>query len=302
MNKRNKEYLECKICKAKAKNIGQHLYYSHKDLDVKTYYDTYIKKENEEYCPTCGKENHFKSIRKGYTKHCCPKCAQIDSNVRNKQANTNLLKYGCTCSLSSAQAKQKTDNTKLKRYGSKTYNNSKKMKQTKLDKYGEYFVNQEKTKATNIERYGVPHTFQSREVRLKALVTMKQNGNRSSYEDKLEKFFLENNIKFEQEYNLDSRYPYHCDFYLPDKDMFIEINIYWTHGKHFFNCNDKDDLNTLSNWKKKAEQGLKHYQSAIHIWTELDLEKKKYAIDNNLNYIVLWNKQDLDNFINNYEI
>lgn len=36
---RNKEYLECKIYGSKVKNIGQHLYYSHKDLNIKTYYD-----------------------------------------------------------------------------------------------------------------------------------------------------------------------------------------------------------------------------------------------------------------------
>lgn len=299
---RNKEYLECAICKAKVKNLGQHLYYSHKDLDVKTYYDLYIKKENEEICSTCGQLNHFQSIRKGYTKHCCPKCAQIDKDVRNKQAKTNLSKYGHRCSLSSTQAKQKTSDTKLQRYGSTTYNNPKKMKQTKFDKYGEYFVNPEKTKQTNMKKYGVPCTFQSRDVRLKALSTMRKNGNRSSYEDKLEKFFLDNNIKFEQEWDKDSRYPFHCDFYIPDKDLFIEINVYWTHGGHFFDINDDTDLKTLEIWKKKFEQGLEQYQSAIYIWTDLDLQKKKCALDNHLNYIVIWNRQDLDTFINNYEI
>lgn len=302
MSKRNTEYLECVLCGARVKNIGQHLYYSHKDLNAKTYYDLYIKQENEEICPTCGKLNHFQSIRIGYTKHCCQKCAQVDKNVRDAQANTNLAKYGHICSLSSTQAKQKTKNTKLYRYGSSTYNNSKKMKQTKIDKYGEYYINPEKTIATNIERYGVKCTFQSREVRLKALTTMRKNGNRSSYEDKIEKFFLDNNINFEREWNKDSRYPYHCDFYLPDTDTFIEINVYWTHGKHWFDSKNKNDLDILSIWKEKANQGLRQYQSAIHIWTELDVQKKKCAIKNKLNYIVLWNKQDINNFIDNYKI
>lgn len=299
---RNKEYLECKICGSKVKNIGQHLYYSHKDIDVKTYYDLYLKTENEDICPTCGKSNHFMSIRKGYTKHCCAKCAQIDKVVRDKQANTNLLKYGHTCALASTQAKEKTSHTKLKRYGSKTYNNSKKMKQTKFDQYGEYFVNRDKTKATNLARYGVECTFQDRDTRLKALATMRKNGNRSSYEDRLEKFFLDNNVKFEQEWDKDPRYPYHCDFYIPSKDLFIEINVYWTHGKHWFDINNEYDISTLNKWKEKAKQGLLQYKSAIHIWTELDVIKYKCAIDNKLNYIVLWNKQDLDNFIDNYKI
>lgn len=299
---RNVDYLECKICKKKAKNIGQHLYYSHKNIDAQTYYNTYIKNGPEEICPICGKPNTFFSIRAGYSKHCSAKCAQIDNNVRNKQAATNLQKYGHKCALASTQAKIKTNNTKLQRYGSKTYNNSEKMKQTKLDKYGEYYVNPEKTKATNMERYGVECSFQDRNARLKALTTMRKNGNRSSYEDKLEQFFLDNKIPFEQEWNKDPRYPYHCDFYLPDSDTFIEINVYWTHGKHFFNPKNKNDLATLSIWKEKALQGLEQYKNAINIWTNLDLNKKHCAEINKINYIVLWNKQDIDAFINNYKI
>ena len=136
MQHRNVEYLECKICHAKVKNIGQHLYYSHKGINAKTYYDTYIKSKGEEICPTCGNLNRFLSIRKGYTHHCCAKCAQIDKNVRDKQADTNIKKYGHICSLSSDQAREKTNTTKLTRYGDKNYNNPEKMKQTKLDKYG----------------------------------------------------------------------------------------------------------------------------------------------------------------------
>ena len=299
---RNVDYLECKICKKKAKNIGQHLYYSHKNLDAKTYYDLYIKNSSEDICPICGKSNTFFSIRAGYSKHCSAKCAQIDSNVRDKQANTNLKKYGHMCALASEQAKNKTNNTKLQRYGSKTYNNATKMKQTKLDRYGEYYINPEKTKATNMERYGVECSFQDRGARLKALNTMRKNGNRSSYETLLENFLKENNIKYEQEYNLDARYPYHCDFYLPDTDTFIEINVYWTHGKHFFNKNNKDDQKTLKIWKTKAKQGLIQYKNAITVWTKLDLEKKEKAEKEHIKYIVLWNKQDIETFIKNYKI
>ena len=299
---RNVEYMSCIICGKQAKNIGQHLFYSHPELTAQTYYDKYIKQGSEEICPTCGNNNPFYSIRAGYAKQCCPKCAQIDKDVRNKQAQTNLAKYGHICALSSKQALIKTSNTKLKKYGSSTYNNPKKMKQTKLDRYGEYYINPEKTKSTNLERYGVECTFQSREARLKALVTMRKNGNRSSYEDKLEKFFIDNNIKYEQEWNKDPRYPYHCDFYLPDSDCFIELNIYWTHGKHFFNKDNKEDKKILRIWKTKAKNGLEQYKNAIRIWTKLDLEKLNYAKQNKLNYIVLWNKKDLENFIISYEI
>ena len=39
------------------------------------------------------------------------------------------------------------------------------------------------------------------------------------------------------------------------------------------------------------------YKVAITVWTKSDLEKRDYAIKNNLNYIVLWTLNDIDNFI-----
>ena len=156
-----------------------------------------------------------------------------------------------------------------------------------------------------MKRYGKPHIFQlervqklsrPRESRLKALRTAKANGNRSSLEIYMEKLLIENNIRYEPQYNKDIRYPYYCDFYLPDFDLFIEINGYWMHGGHFFDENNIEDIATLEKWKSK---NTSQYNSAIAVWTKSDLEKQKRnkAIENNLNYAVLWNKQDITNFI-----
>ena len=30
----------------------------------------------------------------------------------------------------------------------------------------------------------------------------------------------------------EERYPYHCDVYIPSKDLFIELNLFFTHGGH----------------------------------------------------------------------
>lgn len=30
------------------------------------------------------------------------------------------------------------------------------------------------------------------------------------------------------------RYPFLCDFYIKPLDLYIELNLYWTHGGHFF--------------------------------------------------------------------
>lgn len=365
--KRHKELLTCQICGKQVKNLGQHLYNSHKEFTAQSYYDFFIKKDGEGICPICGKPTTFKTIRKGYSKHCSAKCAQIDTEVRAKQEATNLEKYNTKYSITTEQVKEKIKQTKKERYGDENYNNIQKMKQTKKEKYGnESYVNPEKAKETNMNRYGVTvasklesikekqrqtcqelygvdsylqkpevkqafqekynsdhpmHvesiynkvrqtnketygyecSFQSREVRLKALQNMKQNGNRSSLEDYLEQFFIDNNINYQQEYK-EKRYPYFCDFYLPDTDTFIEINNYWTHGRHWFDETNQNDLDTIELWKQKASEGHKQYQSAIHIWTELDVEKRNCAKQNSINYIVLWNKKDIDEFIMLYKI
>lgn len=43
----------------------------------------------------------------------------------------------------------------------------------------------------------------------------------------------------------DIRYPFNCDFYIPSIDLFVELNLSWTHGKHPFDINSPADLQTL---------------------------------------------------------
>ena len=40
----------------------------------------------------------------------------------------------------------------------------------------------------------------------------------------------------------DNRYPFRCDFYLKPLDMFIEVNLHWTHYTHPFNATCIEDL------------------------------------------------------------
>ena len=42
----------------------------------------------------------------------------------------------------------------------------------------------------------------------------------------------------------DSRYPFYCDFYIKSLDMFIELNLHWSHGGKLFK-GDNRDLNKL---------------------------------------------------------
>ena len=85
----------------------------------------------------------------------------------------------------------------------------------------------------------------------------------------------------------DVRYPFVCDFYIRSKDLFIELNIHWTHGDHPFNENNPEDIENINKWKSKAETS-EFYKQAIHTWTIRDVNKLKKLKENNLNYIIIY--------------
>lgn len=300
-----KEKLKCKICDKECKNfrsLSRHI--SSHNLTVQEYYDKYLKKPDEGICPTCGKMIPFNSMKHGYKMYCNCKCANSNIEKINRIKNTMLEKYGVEQPFQSEIFKEKARQTSIKKYG---VNHPRKSKEV-----------QDKAKKTNLSKYGAENPFAAPKIkekyqknflekyntkcpanadgRIKALRTMRKNGNRSSLEDLLENFFIENNINYIQEYK-EERYPYFCDFYLPDSDTFIEINGYWTHNDHFFNKNNKEDIKTLNKWKEKAKQGHTQYADAVNMWSKRDIEKLNYAKKNNLNYIVLWNKQDIITYI-----
>ena len=124
----------------------------------------------------------------------------------------------------------------------------------------------------------------------KAWLTKKLNHteNFSQPEEDLYKKLLEENENkhIYRNYKCD-RYPYYCDFYIEEDDLFIELNAHWTHGGHPFDENNEEDLKTLNKWKLKAEKS-NFYKTAIEVWTIRDVEKQKCAKENNLNYKVIY--------------
>jgi len=46
----------------------------------------------------------------------------------------------------------------------------------------------------------------------------------------------------------DSRYPYYCDFYIVEDDLFIELNLHWTHGGMPFDETNSDCVKLLETW------------------------------------------------------
>lgn len=262
-----------------------------------------------------GASNNFtrkEIIAKAHTKEANEKKRQRNLNkygvehvlqaqdIINKSKQTNLLKYGVEYGCITRQCREKA--------------NSKEAKDKKIQTFSKHFNAKgnlgrldvwQKTNNSNIKHYGKHYlaTNENRkkcnslDARQKAICTKKKNNslNSSSYEKSLAEFFKLHHISYINEYFDKNRYPYHCDFYLPNEDYFVELNIHWTHGRHFFDKNNNDDLIILDKWKEKSKMS-KFYKTAINVWTKYDVKKYECAIKNKLNYIVLWNLNDIKQF------
>ena len=112
--------------------------------------------------------------------------------------------------------------------------------------------------------------------------------NTSNAEEALYKeLLLENSNKTIYRQYKDDRYPFYCDFYIVEDDLFIELNTHWTHGGMPYDPDNPLCQEQLRVWKEKA-QTSKFYAQAIKTWTERDVQKLNCAINNKLNYKVIY--------------
>ena len=221
---------------------------------------------------------------------------------KEKLVNTNLEKYGVKCSLQNEEIDKKSRKTCLEKYGDERFTRTElfleKQAKTCLERYG-YKTNfgsencKEKTKKTCLERYGNINYSKSDNYKMRLPEILKKSKetkdknhthNSSSIEEQFNAWLIENKINFKRQYSSD-KYPFCCDFYFPDTDLYFEINGHWTHGGHIFNCNDENDIKKLEDWKLKETE---FYNNAIKTWTIRDVEKAKTAIKNKLNYKVVY--------------
>ena len=194
----------------------------------------------------------------------------------NRKKSTCLKKYGVEVSSQSDIVKEKNKQTCLERYGVNSYTQTEEFK----NRHDEI---QEKSKKTYLEKYGVEKYIYTNEFKEKEYKTKKKNKtfNSSSIEKRFEVYLKENNINYKTQYKSEV-YPFSCDFYFPDNDLYLEINAHWTHGGHPFDSTNKDDILLLEQWRKR---NTKYYDIAINTWTVRDVLKRETAKKNNLNNI-----------------
>jgi len=286
--------------------------------------------EHKPICPICGQKIKFNNnVRTPFYKTCSKECGNKLSTINckqtciNKYGVDNVFKleniqekkkltckehYGCEYPMQSSQLSNKIYKSKLKKYGNG--NNYKKGQLTKEIKYGHknYFgFNSIEFKELMMKKYGVdnisklPQTkenlskiISSNEIQLKTYLTHKKNNsfNKSNLEDESYILLKEKYTDIKRQYRSEV-YPFNCDFYIPSLDLYIECNYHWTHGGKIYEGTEEDNQ-LLQKWKDKNTQ---YYNNAINTWTNLDIKKYKIAKQNNLNYKIFWNINELKEFI-----
>ena len=227
-------------------------------------------------------------------------------DCKKKTKQTCLNKYKNSTYLGSDDWKEKTTKTCLEKYGTENPGQSKTIKEkisnTCLEKYNNqtYFGSddwKEKTKQSCIEKYGVQYPSQLECIKQKIIDTKRKNNsfNKSSIEEQFAVWLNENNINYIRQYKSE-QYPFCCDFYFPDKDLYFEINGFWTHGLHPFDANNESDIKKLEIWK---QMNTDFYNNAIKTWTVSDPLKVKTAKDNGLNFKVIYSDR-LNDVIKEY--
>ena len=173
----------CKICgkELSIKGMGTHLKLKHQ-MEVKDYYDQYLKQEGEGICIGCGNPTNFRNIRLGYAKTCCSNCLNKSEWHRNSVKNTFQEKYGVDNASQVNEFQEKKKQTNRKKFGTDWNLCNKEWRKENIDpiikeKYGVDNVSQsdeikEKKEVTLLKNYGVTRTMYSDELKEKFMKTL----------------------------------------------------------------------------------------------------------------------------------
>ena len=210
------------------------------------------------------------------------------NEIVKKYRNTNISRYGGH-PMSTKEVQDKRKTTCLKKYGYEYPMQSNivkhKLEQTCIEKYG-------------VKNYSLSNEYNNRKQDIvdKIYQIKKQNHsfNISKPEEELYLYIKEKFPEVKRQYK-EERYPYNCDFYIPELDYFIELQGYYTHNTHPYNPNSISDKLLVEKYKEKYGMTCQ----AITIWTIKDPEKRECARRNNLNFKEVWSLEEGKEFIDN---
>lgn len=198
----------------------------------------------------------------------------------------SLDNKGCTRDEYAEHISRKMKKTIISKYGSIENFNAERRKNI-IAKYGSMEAYRSSRRDTIMSKYGSIEAYNKAITDAVSATKRKNNTfSTSSTEECIAQKLADNNIKYIRQYKCD-RYPFHCDFYLVDYDLFIEIQAMWTHGKRPFDPDDPECMSVLEEWQDKAKTS-QFYINAIEIWTDSDVRKREAAKANSINYLEIF--------------
>lgn len=226
----------------------------------------------------------------------------FSDEIRGRMVDTMMEHYGVPYSLSSPELRAKAVSTMLIRYGASNYNCTDECKQrvakTCRLRYGVDNPMQcadvrDKACSTMRVRYGVDYALQNKDILKKVRISKLEHGTFGTSQPeealyaRLVAVFGADDV-FRQFYS--DVYPFACDFYVKSRSMYIELNGFVTHGKHWFGASDSDK----SRLEACHAMGKPVCGYNDDTWTISDAKKRETAKRNNLNYVVFWGDEGQD--------
>lgn len=299
---------KCKICGKEYKTKAKITKYCSKECKYKG-----MQKSQPKKCLCCGKI--FKPIGSRNSKYCSRKCYNLhyypSEETRKKISDANK---GNKYAVGNNYWKDKHHSQETIEKIRKAHK-GKKLTEEHKNKISISLTGRKPSEATiqkiRISNIGKSHKFSipffiSKE---KELITKKQNGSFngigqinyngintkcSKFEQLIyEKLLLKySHVEFQYKSDL---YPFLCDFYIPELDLYIECQGTWVHGKKPFEPNNKSDLKILKKWNIQAKTSV-YYKQAIYTWTIRDPLKRTIAKERKLNWIEFFNIKEFENW------
>lgn len=245
------------------------------------------------------KESVIKRNREKYGVNNVMQVPEIQERLRQ----SNLYKYGVISTLGLDSVREKIKATNTERYGGNSpmcsYEIRKKAADTMMELYGvEHALCsddlKEKAKNTVRRHYGVDNPMY--DVVIKNSVTDSKRENNTFHTSDPEECLYQLLCDTFGEHDIIRQYvsdvySYACDFYIKSRDLYIELNVSWTHGYHWFDSvSDVDVLNKL----KEKSIDSDYYANAVYTWTDADVRKRTMAREYQLNYVVFWDQKMRD--------
>ena len=249
---------------------------------------------------------------------------------KSAEQRTIQNRFGCSTSAL-PEVQKKVQETTLKRYGVKNYSQTdeckEKIKKNNLAKYGVESTSclpevLEKARQTNLKRRGYEHSMQDPTVKAKvaktcmkrygvfypivlpefqekAKKTLDKNGTWSSSKPEMQIRYLLTMLypDTKYQYRNKEKYPFNCDFYIPEIDTYIEYQGHISHGKTIYDPNNQEHIAIINKWKKRAIEieeitsKRSRYTDYIDTWTKRDPLKRETAKKNNLNWLEFFNME-----------